>query len=200
MRKVVSIFMCLVGAAAAAGLVNGISVRGGLVWFAIGAVIGLWNFIKGAVAEGKEAEAEAVARYYESRPVPAVEEPKESIADAFEDIDPSAYIVMEPEAVEGVTIGGLINTHRLPKKVTVKVMPLADPVEEEEEFDDYDIYCRYKDNLGKEKERLERVLEGLRNKKDKYIYQGVGTNTQKWRGLEYDIDSCEKRLEILRNF
>lgn len=187
-RKIVSIFMLIVGGFAAAGWANGISKTGGWLWICGGLVIGLWKFVRGALAEGKVAEAEALLRWDERHPV-------------------AVPVEVEPEAVR---------EQYVPVQFEVMRFSSAEPEEEEEaeeeqeevfceeaedqdepEEVDYDPFCRYADNLGKEKERLERVLWGLYNKRDKYLYMGVNPNTQRWRGLEWDIKEIERRLEAL---
>ena len=77
-------------------------------------------------------------------------------------------------------------------------MPLVE-IEEEApsaDFEEDEAFCGL--NQEKEKARLERVLEGLYNKRDKYNYIGVSRNTQRWRGLEYDIAAIERRLYAFR--
>lgn len=64
--------------------------------------------------------------------------------------------------------------------------PLPDDADEDEAFQGID--------REKEAKRLRRVLEGLYNKRDKLEYMGVSKNTQRWRGLEYDIAAAERRL------
>lgn len=64
--------------------------------------------------------------------------------------------------------------------------PLPDDADEDEAFHGID--------REKEAKRLRRVLEGLYNKRDKLEYMGVSKNTQRWRGLEYDIAAAERRL------
>lgn len=64
--------------------------------------------------------------------------------------------------------------------------PLPDDADEDEAFSGID--------REKEAKRLRRVLEGLYNKRDKLEYMGVKKNTQRWRGLEYDIAAAERRL------
>lgn len=64
--------------------------------------------------------------------------------------------------------------------------PLPDGADEDEAFHGID--------REKEAKRLRRVLEGLYNKRDKLEYMGVSKNTQRWRGLEYDIAAAERRL------
>ena len=63
---------------------------------------------------------------------------------------------------------------------------------------DYDPFCRNIGNLPKEKERLERVLWGLYNKRDKWEYMGKSKTSQAWKGLEWDINEIERRLEALK--
>ena len=54
-------------------------------------------------------------------------------------------------------------------------------------------------NLKKERVRLLRVLEAYYNKQDKMEYLKVGKNTQRWRGLQYDIEFAELRLSMIEN-
>lgn len=69
--------------------------------------------------------------------------------------------------------------------------PLPDDADEDEAFSGID--------REKEAKRLRRVLEGLYNKRDKLEYMGVSKNTQRWRGLEYDIAATERRLAFFED-
>ena len=185
-RKIGSIFMLIVGGFAAAGWAEGISKTGGWLWICGGLVIGLWKFVKGALAEGKVAEAEALLRWDERHPVAVpVEDEPEGVREQYVPVQLEVlrFSSAEPEEVE--------------EEEEEQEEVFCEEDEEEPEEVDYDPFCRYADNLGKEKERLERVLWGLYNKRDKYLYMGVNPNTQRWRGLEWDIREIERRLEAL---
>lgn len=69
--------------------------------------------------------------------------------------------------------------------------PLPDDADEDEAFSGID--------REKEAKRLHRVLEGLYNKRDKLEYMGVKKSTQRWRGLEYDIEAAERRLAFFED-
>ena len=176
MRKIVSAFLLIVGGFAAAGWANGISKTGGIVWIAAGLVVGLWKWFGRAFAEGKAAEAEAVLRYQQRAVSVPVRNLPQYIPVEIE------VIQVEPEVKEA------------PSAVEVKKIIPSAPEETEV---DYDPFCRYADNLEKEKERLERVLWGLYNKRDKWEYMGKRKTSQAWKGLEWDINEIERRLEAL---
>lgn len=176
MRKIVSAFLLIVGGFAAAGWANGISKTGGIVWIAAGLVVGLWKFVRGALAEGKVAEAEAVLRYQQK----AVSAPVRTLPQ---------YLPVQIEVIQVEP-----EVKKNPSAVEVEKVTLSAPEETEV---DYDPFCRYADNLEKEKERLERVLWGLYNKRDKWEYMGKSKTSQAWRGLEWDINEIERRLEAL---
>ena len=192
-RKIVSIFMLIVGGFAAAGWAEGISKTGGWLWICGGLVIGLWKFVKGALAEGKVAEAEALLRWDERHPVAVpVEVEPEAVREQYVPVQLEVlrFSSAEPEEVEEE------------EEEQEEVFCEEDEEEPEspsaEEDGDNDWYCsRYSDNLEKEKDRLQRVLWGLYNKRDKYEYMGVNHETQRWRGLEWDIREIEGRLEAL---
>ena len=189
-RKIVSVFMLTVGGFAAAGWANGISKTGGWLWICGGLVIGLWKFVKGAIAEGKVAEAEALLRWMDKHPVPVEVEPeaaREQYTPVEIEVLRFSSAVPKPEEVE----------EEKAEEEQEEVFCEEEEDRDEPEEVDYDPFCRYSDNLGKEKERLERVLWGLYNKRDKYLYMGVNPNTQRWRGLEWDIREIERRLEAL---
>lgn len=176
MRKIVSAFLLIVGSFAAAGWANGISKTGGIVWIMAGLVVGLWKWFGRAFAEGKAAEAEAVLRYQQK----AVSAPVRTLPQYCPvEIE---IIQVEPEVKE------------TPSAVEVEKITPSAPEETEV---DYDPFCRYADNLEKEKERLERVLWGLYNKRDKWEYMGKSKTSQAWKGLEWDINEIERRLEAL---
>lgn len=69
--------------------------------------------------------------------------------------------------------------------------PLPDDADEDEAFSGID--------KEKEAKRLRRVLEGLYNKRDKLEYMGAKKSTQRWRGLEYDIEAAERRLAFFED-
>ena len=171
--KFFTIFFLLLGALGASGHGFGLTCSDGYIFLGLGAVL-FWvrygrRFVRQAIAEGRQKEAEAVRRYREkaySAPVGRFSEYcPEEIEEKLE--APSAVELAaeaEPEAVEV----------------------------------DYDPFCRYADNLPKEKERLECVLWGLYSKRDKYEFMGKSHNTQAWKGLEWDIGEIERRLEALK--
>ena len=156
-------------------------------------MIGLWKFVKGALAEWKVAEAEALLRWEERHPVAVpVEVKPEAVREQYVPVQLEVlrFASAEPEEVEEE------------EEEQEEVFCEEDEEEPEspsaEEDGDNDWYCsRYSDNLEKEKDRLQRVLWGLYNKRDKYEYMGVNHETQRWRGLEWDIREIEGRLEAL---
>lgn len=123
----------------------------------------------------------AAAPHFPERP----EEPK-----------PEAVRISEPVRINPANIPAFLRKEELAQaEPKIVVLPKAWSVEEaeakareeDEAFADID--------EEKERKRLERVLEGLYNKRDKYEYMGKSHNTQAWKGLEYDIMSVERRLK-----
>lgn len=202
--KFFTVFFLLLGALGASGHGSGLTVTDGYVFLGIGAVL-FWvrygqRFVRQAIAEGRQKEAEAVRRYQEKAssapvsnfseyfPEEIEEEPEAPSADEL-----VAEATSAPSAlVEGVRIEDLIAAHRVERKTAAQSEPEA--VEA-----DYDPFCRNHENLPKEKERLERVLWGLYNKRDKWEYMGKSHTSQAWKGLEWDINEIERRLEALAN-
>lgn len=170
--KFFTIFFLLLGALGASGHGSGLTCSDGYAFLGLGAVL-LWfgygrRFVRQAIAEGRQKEAAAVERWHDRHPVLIIEEPEEE----------------EPEAPSAV-----------PSAVELVAEPQAEPEVVEV---DYDPFCRNIGNLPKEKERLERVLWGLYNKRDKWEYIGKSHTSQAWKGLEWDIDEIERRLEALK--
>ena len=86
-RKIGSIFMLIVGGFAAAGWAEGISKTGGWLWICGGLVIGLWKFVKGALAEGKVAEVLAKGAFKEDVLAVSVTEGVPANADITKEVD-----------------------------------------------------------------------------------------------------------------
>lgn len=80
------------------------------------------------------------------------------------------------------------------KAPVIVVLPKAESIEESPFCDEDEAFEGI--NKEKERKRLERVLEGLYNRRDKYEYMGKSHNTQAWKGLEYDIMTIENRLKF----
>lgn len=184
--KFFTIFFLLLGALGASGHGSGLTVSDGYIFLGLGAVL-FWfgygrRFVRQAIAEGRQKEAAAVERWHDRHPVLIIEEPEEA---------PSAVPSAPSALVEGVRIEDLITAHRVERKAAAQAEPEA--VEA-----DYDPFCRNIGNLPKEKERLERVLWGLYNKRDKWEYMGKSKTSQAWKGLEWDINEIERRLEALK--
>lgn len=171
--KFFTIFFLLLGALGASGNGCGLTLKDGYIFLGIGAVL-LWfgygrRFVRRALAEGRQKEAEAVWRYREK----ASSAPVGNFLGYYPE-----EIEEEPEAPSSV-------------EMVAEAEPEAVEV-------DYDPFCRNRDNLPKERERLERVLWGLYNKRDKYEFMGKSKTSQAWKGLEWDIDEIERRLEALK--
>lgn len=205
--KFFTIFFLLLGALGASGHGSGLTCSDGYIFLCLGAVL-LWfgygrRFVRQAIAEGRQKEAAAVRRYREkvsSAPVGNFlgyyPEEIEEESEAPSAVPSAVELVAKPSSalsalVEGVRIEDLITAHRVERKAAAQVEPEA--VEA-----DYDPFCRNIGNLPKEKERLERVLWGLYNKRDKWEYMGKSHTSQAWKGLEWDINEIERRLEALK--
>lgn len=196
--KFFTIFFILLGALGASGHGSGLTCSDGYAFLGLGAVL-FWfgygrRFVRQAIAEGRQKEAAAVERWHDRHPVLIIEEPEEAQAPSA--VPSAVELVAEPSSapsalVEGVRIEDLITAHRVERKAAAQAEPEA--VEA-----DYDPFCRNIGNLPKEKERLERVLWGLYNKRDKWEYMGKSKTSQAWKGLEWDINEIERRLEALK--
>lgn len=191
--KFFAIFFLLLGALGASGHGSGLTCSDGYIFLGLGAVL-FWmrygrRFVRQAIAEGRQKEAEAVRRYREK----SSSAPVSYIPQYFpEEIEEEPEATSAPSVlVEGVRIEDLIAAHRVKRKTAAQAEPEAVGA-------DYDPFCRNRDNLPKEKERLERVLWGLYNKRDKWEYMGKSKTSQAWKGLEWDINEIERRLEALK--
>lgn len=201
--KFFTIFFLLLGALGASGHGSGLTCSDGYIFLGLGAVL-FWfgygrRFVRQAIAEGRQKEAAAVERYREkvsSAPVGNFSEYYPEEIEEEPEAPSAVELVAKPSSapsalVEGVRIEDLITAHRVERKAAAQAEPEA--VEA-----DYDPFCRNIGNLPKEKERLERVLWGLYNKRDKWEYMGKSKTSQAWKGLEWDIDEIERRLEALK--
>ena len=107
-----------------------------------------------------------------------------------------------PAGIAGVVIARKL-VNRAKAKPIFSVRVIENPSEEEwdeeafGEDDDEDEAFSGIDPV-KERKRLEKVLDGLYNRRDKFEYQGKSKNTQAWKGLEYDIREVERRLKYFK--
>ena len=104
-------------------------------------------------------------------------------------------------------IAGVVITRKLINRAKAKpifsVRVIENPSDEEwdeEAFGDDDDEDEAFSGIDpvKERKRLEKVLDGLYNRRDKFEYQGKSKNTQAWKGLEYDIREVERRLKYFK--
>lgn len=193
MKTFFCLFPLLLGASVLGGAPGQFSRFDGFIFLSVGIVVCFCRwclpFLRRAISEGSAKEAEAVERFTARNPEPAELEPTKPepvsaenllLRQAFQRQGLSAPVEV-PETVSRLALG----------------LPLIDPKPVEEPEADLDeAFCGLDED--KERVRLEKVLEGLYNKRDKLIYIGVNRNTQRWRGLEYDIAAVERRLYALR--
>lgn len=98
-----------------------------------------------------------------------------------------------PEEIRRLALGQPMLLPKVKDPVIV-VLPKAESIDEKPFCDEDEAFEGI--NREKERKRLERVLEGLYNRRDKYEYMGKSHNTQAWKGLEYDIMTIENRLKF----
>ena len=198
MKNFLCLFPLLLGASILSGDGGGFAPRDGIIFLAVGGCLCFvrWvlPFLRRAWNEGTEKVA---ARFQ----VCEAEPEAEPITEPEEVTEP------EPISAERWLLKCAGERHGFSAEVVevseeVKRLALGRPlveIEEEAPSADFEEDEAFRGlNQEKEKARLERVLEGLYNKRDKYNYIGVSRNTQRWRGLEYDIASIERRLYALR--
>ncbi len=202
MKTFFRLFPLLLGASVLGGAPGQFSRFDGFIFLSVGIVLCFCRFclpfLRRAIAEGSAKEAAAVERFTarnpEPEPLPVEPEPAE--------LEPTKP---EPVSAENLLLRQAFQRQGLSAPVEVPEtvrwlalgLPLVDPKPVEEPEADLDeAFCGLDED--KERVRLEKVLEGLYNKRDKLIYIGVNRNTQRWRGLEYDIAAVERRLYALR--
>ena len=111
-------------------------------------------------------------------------------------------ILLIPAGIVVVCIARWIHRREMAKPI-FSVRVIENPSDEEwdeEAFGDDDDEDETFSGIDpvKERKRLEKVLDGLYNRRDKFEYQGKSKNTQAWKGLEYDIREVERRLKYFK--
>ena len=200
MKTFLCLFPLLLGSCAVSGSMDGFSRSDGLFFLAVGfcacCVRWVLPFLRQAWREGSEKVA-ARFQVCESEPeAEPITEPESVPEPEREPISAERWLLRCAAERHGFSADRVEVSEEL-KRLALGA-PLVEIEEEAPSADFEEDEAFYGLNQEKEKARLERVLEGLYNKRDKYNYIGVSRNTQRWRGLEYDIAAIERRLYALR--